>query len=167
MRLFVAVWPPAHVVEALAALPRPEVPGLSWTGPEQWHITLRFMGEADLGVARSAFLAIEVAPGPVATLGPATARFARRVLHVPVDGLDPAAVATATATAAVGRPPEARPFTGHLTLARAGQHRGVDLRPLVGTPVTGRWEVGELTLVRSRLGRGGSRYEVVERLVLG
>ena len=43
-RLFIAVWPPPDVVEQVAALPRPPVAGLRWTEPEQWHVTLRFLG---------------------------------------------------------------------------------------------------------------------------
>ncbi|MDP9386758.1 MAG: hypothetical protein M3Q48_02235, partial [Actinomycetota bacterium] len=88
MRLFVAVWPPADVVDGLAALPRPEVPGLRWTAPEQWHVTLRFLGEVDLAAARRAFAATDITGAAVAELGPATGRFGRRVLHVPVAGLE-------------------------------------------------------------------------------
>jgi 2'-5' RNA ligase len=90
-------------------------------------------------------------------MGPALGRFGRRVLHVPVSGLE--AVATA-----VGEPSDDRPFHGHLTLARARERRGVDLRPFDGVacgPVE--WTVDEVTLVRSHLGRGGARYEVVQR----
>lgn len=168
MRLFVAVWPPADVVASLAALPRPDVAGLRWTSPEQWHVTLRFLGEAGAEEAVAAFRAIE-APGEVtAELGPVTGRFGRRVLHVPVGGLGQLAAATVAATAGVGEPPPDRPFAGHLTLARARDRRGVDLRPLSGVPVGGRWPVEELTLVASRLGgRSPARYEVVEILPLG
>lgn len=167
MRLFVAVWPSVEVVAALAALPRPEVPGLRWTTPEQWHVTLRFLGEADLAEARAAFAAIEAGPPPVVEVGPATGRFGRRILHVPASGLEGAAAATALATAAVGQAPGARPFAGHVTLARAGDRRGVDLRPLVGAPVAGRFAVDRLTLVASRPGRGEARYEIVEALPVG
>ena len=100
-------------------------------------------------------------------MGPATGRFGRRVLHVPVHGLEDLAAATVEATAGVGLPPDRRPFAGHLTLARARDRRGVDLRPLSGVPVGGRWPVEELTLVASRLGgRAPARYEVMETLPL-
>ncbi len=167
MRLFVAVWPPAEVVARLAALPRPEVAGLRWTTPDHWHITLRFLGEAGVEEAAAAFRTIE-APGRVtAEAGPCTGRFGRRVLHVPVAGLEDVADATVEATAGVGEPPPPRPFAGHLTLARARDRRGVDLRPLSGMPVDGRWPVEELTLVASHLGgRAPARYEVVEALPL-
>ena len=162
MRLFVAVWPPPRVIEALAALPRPDVAGLRWTSPEQWHVTLRFLGDADEGAAVDAFRRIVFEREVEATLGPATGRFGRRVLHVPVHGLEEVAAATVAATAGVGRPPDSRPFAGHVTLARARGRRGVDMRPLAGVAVSGSWTVGELTLVASHLGGNKpSRYEVV------
>ena len=47
MRLFVAAWPPADVVEALRGLDRPVVTGMRWTTADQWHVTLRFLGDVD------------------------------------------------------------------------------------------------------------------------
>ena len=154
------------MVATLAGLDRPDLPGLRWTGPDQWHVTLRFLGDADEGTARAAFRRIHTAAPVTAELGPATGRFGRRVLHVPVAGLQGLATATVAATGEVGAAPDHRPFAGHVTLARARERRGVDLRGLAGVAVTGRWAVGELTLVASRLGRGPARYEVVERLAL-
>ena len=170
MRLFVAVWPSQEVLDRIAALPRPEVRGLRWTTPDQWHVTLRFFGEADLDQAVAVFRRIDVEStgDTVAALGPATGRFGQRVLHVPVDGLGALARATVSATKGVGKPPDGRPFSGHLTLARS-RTRAVDLRPLAGQALAGRWPVQELTLVCSRLGAGegrAARYEVVERLPL-
>ena len=170
MRLFVAVWPSQEVLDRIAALPRPEVRGLRWTTPDQWHVTLRFFGEADLDEAVAVFgrIAVESTGDTVAALGPATGRFGQRVLHVPVDGLGALARATVSATKGVGKPPDGRPFSGHLTLARS-RTRAVDLRPLAGQALAGRWPVGELTLVCSRLGAGegrAARYEVVDRLAL-
>ena len=78
----------------------------------------------------------ESAPATTASLGPETGRFGKRVLHLPVDGLEAVAKAVVRATKKVGKPPEPRSFKGHVTLARArDRRRGVDLRPLVGTPV--------------------------------
>jgi len=62
------------------------------------------------------------------------------------------------ATAEFGRPPEARPFHGHLTLARVT--RG-SLRDLLGEPAAARFDVRTVRLVRSRLGPGGARYDDV------
>lgn len=178
-RLFVAVWPPDEVLDAVAALPRPEVPGLRWTGREQWHVTLRFLGQVDdAGVVAAALgsLAGErpVGAGPLAgerpvgagpleaVAGPAVERFDRRVLHVPVAGLEPVAAAVVAATAAIGQPPDDRPFAGHITIARAIGRARPPLAALVGTPIAGRWPVDEVCLVASQLSSKGARYEVLD-----
>ena len=167
MRLFVAVLPPPEVVATLAALPRPDVAGLRWTSPEQWHVTLRFLGEADVEEALAALRSRDSAGEAAVELGPATGRFGRRVLHVPVIGLEAVAAAVVGATGLVGESAPARPFTGHVTLARARDRRGVDLRPLTGVPVAAAWRATEMSLVASRLGgRTPARYEVLERFAL-
>ena len=166
-RLFIAVWPPDEVLDLVAALPRPDVEGLRWTTRDQWHITLRFFGSVELDAA-SVALGSASAPATAAVLGPETGRFGKRVLHVPVSGLEAVAKAVVRATKKVGKPPEPRPFTGHLTLARArDRRRGVDLRPLVGTPVAATWPVTEVCLVESHLSSKGANYEVVETVSLG
>lgn len=126
-------------------------------------MTLRFLGTVEDAEPVAAALA-DVArrsPPVVATVGPATGRFGRHVLHVPVDGLAPLAEAVVAATAGFGKPPEDRAFAGHLTLARAKGR--VNLRRLEGSPLAGPWLVDELTLVESRLSSAGARYEVVAR----
>ena len=165
MRLFVAVWPPDDVLDTLAALPRPALRNVRWTGREQWHVTLRFLGEVPSAGPVSAALRVVGAPPCRAVLGPAVGRFGQRVLHVPVAGLEEVAAAMVRATADVGRPPEDRPFAGHVTLARG--RPGADLRPLVGRPVAGEWDVGEACLVSSVLHPHGARYQVLERFPLG
>ncbi|HZQ28596.1 MAG TPA: RNA 2',3'-cyclic phosphodiesterase [Acidimicrobiales bacterium] len=158
-RLFVAVWPPEPVMATLADLPRPDVPGLRWTSPEQWHVTLRFLGQvADVEEVLSSFAGLAVPRGE-ARLGPSTGRFGQSILHVPVAGLGELAAAVSSLPS-----PEAdRPFRGHVTLARSRGRGGggVDLRPLVGVPVAASWPVEEVTLVASHLGRGPARYRVL------
>jgi RNA 2',3'-cyclic 3'-phosphodiesterase len=166
-RLFVAVWPPDDVLDLIAALPRPEVEGLRWTTRDQWHVTLRFFGTVELEAAADSLRGLS-APAASGELGPTTGRFARRVLHVPVAGLEAVANAVVRATKKVGKPPEPRPFAGHLTLARArDRRRGVDLRELVGTPVSATWSVHEVCLVESHLSSKGANYEVVDSVSLG
>jgi 2'-5' RNA ligase len=173
VRLFVAVSPPEDVVEMLRRIERPDDPRLRWTTPHQWHVTLRFLGEVD-------------APGPVAdalrlvpealavagvrevhaTLGPRVAWFpGRQVLHIPVSGLDALALEVVHATARFGRPPEDRPFSGHLTLARArGRARGP--ANLAGASLSAAWRVGDFALVSSVPGARGSRYDAVATVAL-
>lgn len=161
-RLFVAAWPPAEVVAALADLPRPDEPGVRWTRPASWHVTLRFFGRADPDEATEAVRRV-VHPPAVAEMGPAVHRLGRNVLCVPVAGLDSLAAVVVAATADVGEPPDPRPFAGHLTLARL-RHRGAC--GLAGHPVAARWTVDAIALVRSTLDPGGARYEVVEKVPL-
>jgi 2'-5' RNA ligase len=165
-RLFVAVWPPPDVVDRVAALPRPPLAGLRWTDPEQWHVTLRFLGRVDEAAPVHEALTRVVAAPVEAVVGPAVGRFGHRVLHVSVDGLGDLAAAVVAAAADLGEPPEDRTFSGHLTLARVRRGGRVDLRPLAGTPVEGRWPVTEFTLVESRPGGAGARYDVVGRYPL-
>lgn len=50
MRLFVDVLLPREVVAVLAAVSRPQHPGVRWLAPEHWHVTVQFLGEVcDVG----------------------------------------------------------------------------------------------------------------------
>lgn len=167
-RLFVAVWPPDDVLDTLAALRRPPAAGVKWTVREQWHVTLRFLGHLDDAGAVAEALAA-VAPSVAATevlLGPAVGRYGRRILHVPVAGLDEPAAAVIAATARLGRPPDDRRFSGHITLARVARGARCDLRELTGEAVSAKWHVGEFCLVESQLSPEGARYQVAERFRL-
>src|SRR2546423_1820455 len=113
-RLFVALWPPAEVLDAVEALPRLPLAGARWTTRPQWHVTLRFLGAADARVAAAALDNV-VAARCTAVLGPRPTRLGRGVLMLPVAGVDELAVAVVQATGHVGVPPDPRPFRGHLT----------------------------------------------------
>jgi 2'-5' RNA ligase len=161
-RLFVAAWPPDAVLDAIAALDRPAEPGVRYTTRDQWHVTLRFLGSCDLDGARAAFARIE---GDVATadLGPAVSRLGRSVVVVPVRGLDALAASVVAATAAIGEPPDPRPFTGHLTIARL---RDRPACRVAGQLVRGSFPVTEVHLVRSDLHPQGARYVTIETVSL-
>jgi RNA 2',3'-cyclic 3'-phosphodiesterase len=152
-RVFVAVWPPAEVLDAIAALERPAGEGVRWSGRDQWHVTLRFLGDADLD--RVPDLS---APACMAVVGPKVIRLGRGVLCLPVTGLEELAASVVGATQGIGRPPEDRPFHGHLTLARLN---GKPPRGVVGTPFSARFPVTEVALVASHLGQGPARYETL------
>jgi 2'-5' RNA ligase len=159
-RLFVAAWPPPPVVEVIAALPRPTVEGLRWTVPEQWHVTMRFFGEADVDEAAEACRRV-VAAACGLTLGPRVERLGRGVVMAPVRGLDTVAAAVVGATAGVGRPPDDRPFRAHVTLARAKKRCA-----LIGEPIAATWTATEIALVQSSLHPHGARYTTVETFPL-
>jgi 2'-5' RNA ligase len=164
VRLFVAVWPPAEVVDALAALDRTAVEGVRWTTPDQWHVTLRFLGSVESAEpAVAALAALAGAPGTVATIDGRPVRLGREVLALQVEGLSDLAALVGDAFAGIGRPPEHRPFRGHLTLAR-----GRAVRTLSTSRRFQRvsFIVRALSLVESHLGQAGARYESVASVEL-
>jgi RNA 2',3'-cyclic 3'-phosphodiesterase len=146
------------VLDAIEALPRPQRGGVRWTRRDQWHVTLRFLGRVDEPADAVAALSRVEAVATEAILGPDVTRLGRGVVCVAVDGLEDVAAAVVDATAAVGRPPERRPFSGHLTLARikSGGTRG-----LLGAPIAAQWPVDEVHLVESRLHPQGARYRSI------
>jgi 2'-5' RNA ligase len=171
--LFVAVSLPEHVVELVRRVDRPDVPGLRWTTEEQWHVTLRFLGQID--AASPVEQALRLVPEALASagamqvravLGPRVAWFpGRQVLHVPVSGLDSLAQAVGDATAPWSQGAEDRPFSGHLTLARARGRVRLPAR-LAGATLGAQWGVEGFALMSSVLGRGGSHYETVATVAL-
>jgi 2'-5' RNA ligase len=144
MRLFVGVWPTEEVCDAIAALPRRA--GVRWTRREQWHVTLRFLGEVDDPTEWSERIRTVAAqhPSRTITLGPKTTMLGRENLVVPAAGVDDVA-------AALG----AEKFRGHLTLSRRAT------RDLAGDPFTASWHATEIALIRSHLGRGPAVYETI------
>jgi 2'-5' RNA ligase len=167
MRLFVAVWPPAEVVTLLEGIRRPAVRGVQWTTPDQWHVTLRFLGNVEDGALDEVVDAVGGAIGAVAAtaiearLGPASELLHGRVVSVPVAGLDEVGRAVVAATASIGRPPESRAFRGHLTLARLKSVPARAARRLAGTPLAATWPVERVDVVRSDLTPDGARYETI------
>ncbi len=162
-RLFVAVWPPEDVTATLTALPRKDQRGVRFVGADNWHVTLRFLGEAHPeevieALDRAAF------PAARARLGPAVDVLAERALVVPVDGLDGLARAVISCTQHIGRPPPKR-FTGHLTLARLKRH--AHMPHALGMLVEAGFDVDEVALVQSRLDPQGARYETLQAWPVG
>lgn len=158
-RLFIAVWPPPAVVHVLRDLPREVDAGIRWTTPDQWHITLRYLGKVDETVALDAFRTIEARSGE-AVVGPTVERLGAAIVMVPVSGLDEIASVVAHATSGIGEPPHPDGFRGHLTLARLKDEVASSLD---GVEVAARFAVDEIALVRSELHADGARYTTVAR----
>jgi RNA 2',3'-cyclic 3'-phosphodiesterase len=144
------------VAEQLRSIPRDDPRDVRFVRPENWHVTLRFFGDADPDDVVDALAGAAFAPTR-AQLGPALVLVGRRALAVPVAGLDALARTVIERTGAIGERPRQR-FVGHLTLARIKD----GVRPdVLGTPISADFDVDELVLVQSRLGPQGARYDTV------
>lgn len=167
MRLFVAAPVPPEVQAAVdGAVERPPGEDVRWAAPASWHVTFRFLGEVDDPAPATAALARVGAPPATAALDPRPRRLGPTAVVLHVEGLE--AIAAAVGAAFTGLPgEEGRPFRGHLTLGR--------LRRPVRWPAAGvgplrapvSWRVEEVRLVRSHLGGGPARHEVLATRRLG
>jgi RNA 2',3'-cyclic 3'-phosphodiesterase len=154
IRLFIAVWPPEEVAEELRALRRKDQRGVRFVDPDTWHVTLRFVGDADPDLV-GAFLDGLALPSATARIGPGVDLLGERALVVPVHGLDELADAVRSATSGLGEPAPKR-FVGHLTLARLKP--GAHLPAALGAFISAEFEVEDIALVASRLHPDGARY---------
>jgi RNA 2',3'-cyclic 3'-phosphodiesterase len=129
-RLFIALTLPSAVRDALLALVQP-LPGVSWTRPEQLHVTLRFLG--DLPTVGSAEMiarlsAIRVAPFilPLETVGAFPPKRAPRVIWVGTGSGHPRLFQLRQrvddALIASGIEVDVRTFHPHITVARCADN---------------------------------------------
>jgi 2'-5' RNA ligase len=148
---------------------RPPRPGLRWTTEDQWHVTLRFLGEIDAAATETLAAILgqvtAITPTLEAMAGPGPRPLGPGVWVLPVEGLGSLASSIETATRDLGQPPPRRPYRGHLTLARG--RRPDSLLGLPAARLAGTWTVTDITLVRSTLSPSGAHYQVVERWALG
>ncbi|MFN7962694.1 MAG: RNA 2',3'-cyclic phosphodiesterase [Thermoanaerobaculia bacterium] len=179
MRLFVAIELPEAVrraVEARLAPLRGSLPKARWVRVENLHLTLVFLGEveAERVPPFATELAAVFARHPPFSLGLKDGgafppRGPGRVIWLGVDaeaGLASLQREVAEAASSVlGLEPETRPFSPHLTLARAPEPWP---RPAVerfsqsfAGSLGPRFEVHEGLLMASELAPGGSRYRAV------
>jgi 2'-5' RNA ligase len=154
-------------------------PGV-WPGrpvrPQNWHLTLRFLGDTDPVAADRLFAALDEADlGPAfrfrwSGLGAFPNPRKATVLWVGIgegsDRLQDLAERARTAVEDAGFAPEDRPFVPHLTLGRI--RPPADVRSLIegAEAPSGSVAVDDVVVYRSRLGPAGARYEVVERFPL-
>jgi 2'-5' RNA ligase len=173
MRLFVAIDLPSDILEALARLVNRLRPlaRISWTRPETWHLTTKFIGEwpdgrlAEMEAALRGLAAPPPIPIEVRGLGFFPNARAPRVFWAGIEA--PAALGqlardTEQALAALGIERERRPYSPHLTLARVkepvrldGLHDAVAKLP---STEFGAFTAGRFCLYRSTLQPGGAVY---------
>lgn len=156
MRLFVALDLPDPVRAALhewAGSLRD--PSLRLIAPENLHVTLLFLGEAEpVPLPRPG-----AAPQLVVARPRRTPRFLAVSLEDPTGRLGALQQAV---VAAARREPEERPFWPHVTVARPRDRRARTARRDLPPPPALTFAGTALTLYRSRLGRGPGHTAVYE-----
>ncbi|MDR3139246.1 MAG: RNA 2',3'-cyclic phosphodiesterase [Treponema sp.] len=188
MRVFVALKLPREFLASLEETLRPlreKHPLFRWTGEENFHITLAFLGELEKSgvsllekAAERAVQGLERIPISGGKLFTLPRGKAARVLALDIgegkESLSALAAALEKAMDALGqeegfplRPPEKRPFRAHITLARRGssplclpREEENPLSPIRGT-------LRELAVFKSELFREGPRYSPLRVYSLG
>lgn len=170
-RLFVAVQltegARRRIASDLGDLPGRLVP------PDNWHFTLRFLGKTSAAdrdsltsnIGRSHLgHSFSVRFG---SLGAFPRPGRARIIWIGVSegSADLVSLAGKIERAArqAGFPPESRPFQPHLTLSRVNPPRSVVDVLIRHQPIAVSMDIQEVTLVRSLLGGGSSRYEIIGR----
>ena len=168
-RLFAGLEIPADIGQTLSGL-RGGLPGARWVDPENYHVTLRFIGDIDDALARE----IAFMLGNVRRLG----------FDLRLDGLTSfggrrprAVVATVAPTQQLyelqaehermmqrfGLEPEGRKYTPHVTLARLHDSSTHDVADFLATRHPFRpppFRVSRFVLYSSRASVGGGPYVV-------
>jgi 2'-5' RNA ligase len=175
-RLFTALEIPPPVAQSLAMM-RGGLPGARWIDPENYHLTLRFIGDIDDALAHDI----------AGLLG----RVRRMPFELRLDGLASfggrkprALVAAATPIAPLmemqaeherilqrlGLEPEGRKYTPHVTLARlrdTSSHQVADYLSARGYYRSASFQVSRFVLFSSRASVGGGPYVVEAEYPLG
>ncbi len=173
MRLFVALELPHATRQRLTDLAT-KLPGARWVPPENFHITLRFIGEVPRHVAQEldlALAALRARRFDLVLAGVGTAERAGRVHTIwarvtPNPALDALRAKIERALQTAGLEPERRRFVPHVTLARLDRSEPDQ----VGEPRLAEWvqahnlfraepiEVTHFTLFSSLLGHEQAVY---------
>lgn len=170
-RLFTALEIPASIGFSLSLL-RGGLPGARWIEPENYHITLRFIGDIDEPTAdevADALMRVDRRPFEVALQG--LGSFGSKKPHALF-----AAVKKSSALSElqgeherimqrIGLEPERRKFTPHVTLARlkgAGETDIASYLALRANFSTPPFPVGRFVLLSSKASRGGGPYVTEE-----
>jgi 2'-5' RNA ligase len=166
---------PGDLDAALAGV-RAAVPSLRWTAPEQWHLTLAFLGPlARLAPVVDGLRTLSGRGAFTMRLGGGGAfpsvRRARVLWLGTLEGgeaVSSLAGAVASTLAPLGYEPEGRRFHPHLTLARLRVPGDVAaaVSALGDSPVGEAFRVSEVVLYESRLSPRGSTYTALERVRL-
>jgi RNA 2',3'-cyclic 3'-phosphodiesterase len=180
LRLFVAADVPDPVRMGLAGAIHPlrdALPEARWVAPENWHLTLKFLGSVyprlrdwvGERVAEAAGVS-EPFETRLTEVGVFPSARRARVLWAGLEDPDGRFRALAADLDRLLEPeftPEKRPFTPHLTVARFREQVSLEEGLLSVDVKSAPFRVEALTLYRSYLQRPAARYEPLARFPLG
>jgi len=170
-RLFTGIELPEDVVRRLSML-RAGLSGAHWIDPENYHITMRFVGDisdaeanhfAD-ALASVSFDSFDIELSGLGSFGGNKPRTIWAGVK-PSPGLQPLQKAHERAARIAGLPPETRNFTPHITLARlrnVSPFAAAEYLARYGGFFSAPFEIGRFVLFSSRPNQGGGPYLVEE-----
>ena len=175
-RLFAALEMPQQASTRLTML-RGGLPGARWIDPENYHLTLRFMGDVDYRTADEIADRLDaIRPRPLTLKLDGVSAFGGKKPHSIFAAVEPGAELTGLQAdiermcQRMGLAPESRKFTPHVTIARLrnvspdGVARYLSSRGGFQVPP---FTIGRFVLMSSRDSIGGGPYIVEEVYSLG
>jgi len=168
-RLFTGLEIPRDIADALA-MQRGGLPGARWIDPENYHLTLRFIGDIDDAMAREiAFMLGQVKRRSFTLRFDALSSFGGRRPRAVIAAIAPVAplielhAEHERIMQRVGLEPEGRKFSPHVTLARlrdSSSRQVADYLAARGPLSFLSFTVGRFVLFSSRASVGGGPYVV-------
>lgn len=166
-RIFAAIELPLSVRQTLATL-KMGIPGARWIDPSEMHLTLRFIGEVDGAAEDDVRMALGgISHTPFSLMLEGVGQFGDKTPHtlfVGVQSSEPLmrlAAKVEQTLQRIGRPPETRRYTPHVTLARlksGSRARVAQFLAEHGLFRAGPIPVEAFELFSSHLGRSGAHY---------
>jgi len=168
-RLFTGVEIPPDIIQALTSL-RGGLPGARWIDPENYHLTMRFIGDVDDATAREVASLLGRAKRPpfdlrMEGLSSFGGRKPRAVVAnvAPSPALMDAQAEQERLLQRMGLAPEGRKYTPHVTLARLRESSNRQVAEYLaarGYFRTAAFPVSRFVLFSSRNSVGGGPYVV-------
>ena len=189
LRSFIAISIPEPVRDEIIHVQRELQPlapqgAARWTRPDQFHLTLRFLGDvpaAGLGKLKESVNAVCRSARPLALRAEGIGFFPNphspRVVWVGIDDQAGLLVDLQKRIEIVVRPfiaePGAEHFAGHATLGRLKNLKPPDARKLAAHAQTvkdrtfGEWTADKIEIIRSELSQAGARHTTLATFRLG
>ncbi|MEI8274840.1 MAG: RNA 2',3'-cyclic phosphodiesterase [Hyphomicrobiales bacterium] len=174
-RLFTGIEIPAGIGEALDRL-RGGLPGARWIDRENYHVTLRFIGDVDdVAAQEAAYVLGQVRRPPFGLCFDGVAAFGGRKPRAVIANVAPQPALLELQAEQerlmrrIGLEPEPRKYTPHVTLARLRNSSSLDVADYLsarGYFRTAPFPVAEFVLFSSRASTGGGPYVAEARYPL-